>query len=161
MINAWGEKRIFKKGEEAFNAAVVNLGALGVISEVTIQVTNAFNLHDKTFTEKFETVIDKIDEYVHGCDHFKLLWLPPSDDVVVYTYRRTQEKTNDSRFRQIINDEIISVLGYRLLVKIGNLHRPWRAPINKFLTQNFDNPLDRIEKSYKVFNVPEPATQRN
>jgi hypothetical protein len=78
----------------------------------------------------------------------------------VYTYKRTNEPVNDSRFRQILNDEIISVLGYRLLVKIGNLHHPWRVPINKFLTKNFDKPLDRIEKGYKVFNVPEPPKHR-
>jgi L-gulonolactone oxidase len=160
LITADGEKLIFEKGDEQFQATIIGLGALGVISEVTLNVTSAFNLHDRTFTANFKDVIDKLDEYVNGCDHFKLWWLPTSDDVVVYTYRRTDEKANDSRLRQILNDEIISVLGYRLLVKIGNIHHPWRIPINKFLTKNFDKPLDRTEKSFKVFNVPEPPKHR-
>jgi FAD/FMN-containing dehydrogenase len=160
LIKASGAKIILNKGEEQFNAAIIGLGTLGIISEVTLQVTEAFNLHECTFTENFEKVIEKLDEYVYGCDHFKLWWLPSSDDVVVYTYKRTNEPVNDSRFRQILNDKIISVLGYRLLVKIGNLHHPWRTPINKFLTKNFDKPLDRIEKGYKVFNVPEPPKHR-
>jgi FAD/FMN-containing dehydrogenase len=160
LIKASGAKIILNKGEEQFNAAIIGLGTLGIISEVTLQVTEAFNIHERTFTENFEKVIEKLDEYVYGWDHFKLWWLPNSADVVVYTYKRTNEPVNDSRFRQILNDEIISVLGYRLLVKIGNLHHPWRTPINKFLTKNFDKPLDRIEKGYKVFNVPEPPKHR-
>jgi len=45
-------------------------------------------------------------------------------------------------------------------VKIGNLKPSWRRPINTFITQQFDKPLDRNEKSFNVFNVPEPPNHR-
>ena len=160
LIKADGTIQVFKRGHDDFNGAIVNLGALGVVSEMTLQVTDAFNLHDKTYTIDFEELIDKIDELIYGNDHFKIWWLPPAKKAVVYTYKRTQEPVNDSRLRQIFKDEIISVVGYRTLVKIGNLRPAWRRPINTFLTQQFDKPLDRIEKSFKVFNVPEPPKHR-
>lgn len=160
LIKANGEKLILKKGEENFNAAIVNVGCLGVISEMTLQVTEAFNLHDKTYILPFTEVIEHLDEYLQKNDHFKLWWLPPTDEVVVFTYRRTKEPRNDSRLRQFFKDELLSVIAFRLLVKIGNLVNKWRVPINRLLTDQMKGPLDRIEKSYRVFNVPAPPLHR-
>lgn len=160
LINATGEKLTIKKGDSLFDAAIISLGCLGVITEMTLQVSDAFNLHDNTYTRNFLEVIENIEEYIYQNDHFKLWWMPPADNVVVYTYRRTNEQRNDSRLRQFFNDKVLSVLGYRLLVKIGNLKWKWRIPINTYLTKQMDGPLDRIEKSYKVFNVPEPPLHR-
>lgn len=155
-----GTKRIFEKGTDLFNACVVSLGALGIISEVTLQVTDAFNLKEQTQTYSFDEVIEQLDSLLETNDHFKIWWLPPSKNVVVFTYQRTAESVNDSRFRQFFQDKIISVVGYRALVLVGNLFPNLRPKINQFLTAQFDKPLNRIEKSYKVFNVPEPPKHR-
>ena len=66
LIKADGNIQVFKKGDAEFNGAIINLGALGVKSEITLQVTDAFNLHDKTYTNDFELLIDKIDELING-----------------------------------------------------------------------------------------------
>ncbi len=160
LIKSNGEKIVCKKGDDLFDAAIISLGCLGIITEMTLQVTGAFNLHDKTYTKKFTEVIEQLDDFIDGNDHFKLWWLPCSEDVVVYTYKRTQEPRNDSWLRQFFNDYVLSVIGYRLFVRIGNLINKWRNPINRFLTSQMKGPLDRIEKSYKVFNVPEPPFHR-
>ncbi|HYC27232.1 MAG TPA: FAD-binding protein, partial [Chitinophagaceae bacterium] len=158
LIKADGTKAVFHKGEELFNASIIGLGCLGIITELTLQVTDSFNLHDKTCTARFSDVIENIDEYI-AHDHFKLWWLPPAEDAVIYTYKRTNVPCNDSRLRQILNDEIFSVWAYRGLVKAGNVMNRWRSPINRFLTSQI-KPLDRIEKSFMVFNVPEPPKHR-
>jgi hypothetical protein len=59
-----------------------------------------------------------------------------------------------------LKDEILSVWAYRSLVKVGNLVNRWRNPINRFLTSQMKGPLNRIEKSFMVFNVPEPPRHR-
>lgn len=160
LITANGEKRICKKGDDLFDAALISLGCLGIITEMTLQVTDAFNLQEITYTRKFSEVIEHIDDYIDTNDHFKLWWLPCSEDVVVFTYRRTQAARNDSRLRQFFNDYVLSVAGFRLLVRVGNLVNRWRNPINRYLTRQMKGPLDRIEKSYLVFNVPEPPKHR-
>jgi L-gulonolactone oxidase len=57
-------------------------------------------------------------------------------------------------------DEFLSVNVYRLLLRVGNLNREWRKNINRALVKKFIQPLIRTEKSYKVFNVPEPPVHR-
>ncbi len=162
LIKANGEKLVLhhERDKELFNLCVVNLGCLGVVSEITLNVVPAFNLHDRTSVMNLEQAINQLHEMVNSIDHFKLWWFPHVDDVVVYRYTRTQEKVNDSRFRQWLMDEILSVSVYRLFIKIGNINRDWRKRINRALVKKFMQPLNRIEKSYKVFNVPEPPLHR-
>ena len=162
LIKADGTKVIINKTKdvELFNASVISIGCLGVISEITLQVTDAFNLHEYTTTMPFGEAIEKIDELLQTNHHLKLWWLPPSNNIVVFKYRRTQDKINDSKFRQFFQDRLLSVLGYRLLVLIGRIKNSWIVAINKYLTNQMHGPIDRIEKSYKVFNVPAPPLHR-
>lgn len=162
LIKADGEKIILHKerDRDLFNKCLVSLGCLGVISEITLNIVPAFNLHDYTIAVPFNQAVENLDEHINTTDHFKMWWFPHTDNMVLYRYNRTQVKANDSRFRQWFMDEFISVNIYRLLLKVGNIKRSWRKVINRLLILNFNKPLDRIEKSYKVFNVPEPPLHR-
>jgi L-gulonolactone oxidase len=162
LIKADGTKHIINKEKDTdlFNACVVNLGCLGVISEITLQVTDAFTLHDYTTTLPFDEVIDKLDDYLKDNDHFKLWWLPPCKDIIVFRYRRTHEKPNDSKLRVFLKDHLLSVIIYRFLVFVAKLFPFIAKPLNTMLTWNMKGPLDRIEKSYKVYVVPEPPLHR-
>lgn len=160
LIKADGEKKVLHKEDEWFNAAIISLGCLGIITEMTLQVTQAFNLQDKTYTQNFDEVIDNLDELLQQNNHFKLWWLPPTKDIVVFTYKRTQEQTNDSKFRRFFQEVVLSVWGFRMMVFIGNIFNFLRRYINVYLTNQMKGPLDRIEKSYKVYVVPEPPKHR-
>ncbi len=162
LIQANGEKLQLHKDRdrEQFNLCVVNLGCLGVISEITLNVVPAFNLADHTTAVTYNQAVEQLDELVKTTDHFKMWWFPHTDCMVLYRYTRTNEKANDSRFRQWFMDEFVSVNIYRLLLKVGSFNRNWRKTINGLLIQNFKTPLKRIEKSYRVFNVPEPPLHR-
>jgi D-arabinono-1,4-lactone oxidase/FAD binding domain len=160
LLKADGEKVFIKRNDDLYNAAIVSLGCLGVISEITLEVTDSFNLHDYTETILFDDVIENLDELLRKNDQLKFWWLPPAKKLIVYKYNRTQEKRNDWRIRQIWKDELSSVLFYRSLVKIAEVFPQTADSISKLLTYNFRGPLNRIEKSFRVFNVPEPPLHR-
>lgn len=162
LLKADGKKvTLQRKGDkELFNQCLVNLGSLGIVSDLTINIVPAFRLHEQTYVMNYNEAVAQLDELVNSTDHFKMWWFPHTEQVVVYRYMRTKEPPNDSRFRQWFMDELVSVNLYRLLLKIGTVNRNWRININRSLLKNFLKPLDRIEKSYKVFNVPEPPLHR-
>lgn len=162
LIKADGTKLFIHKEKDSalYEACVVNLGCLGIISTITLQVVDAYNLHDRTSTMSFDEVIDNLDTLLQKNDHLKLWWLAPSKNVIVYRYQRTQEKRNDTRIRQFLKDEFLSVLVYRSLVFLAKIFPRLAKGINKLLTMSYDGGLDRIEKSYKVFIVPEPPLHR-
>lgn len=162
LIKADGKKVLINrdKDQDQFNATVVSLGCLGVMSEVTLEVTEKFNLHDFTETILFDEVIENLDELLAGNEHLKFWWLPPAEKLIVYKYNRTAEQINDWRIRQIWKDELSSVLFYRSLVKIARVFPRIAPTVSRLMTRLFKGPLDRVEKSYRVFNVPEPPLHR-
>jgi FAD/FMN-containing dehydrogenase len=78
----------------------------------------------------------------------------------VFRYQRTKEKPNDSKLRVFLKDIILSVYIYRFWVFLAKLFPFIAKPLNTILTWNMKGPLDRIEKSYKVYIVPEPPLHR-
>ncbi len=162
LVKAGGEKVAIhhERDKQLFNLCAVNLGCLGVISEITLNIVPAFNLHDQTEVMNFSEALERLDELINETDHFKLWWFPHTEQVVVYRFTRTNEAVNDSRLRQWFMEEFISVNMYRLLLKVGSIKREWRKGINRTLVRKFIQPLDRIAESFKVFNTPEPPLHR-
>ncbi|MEX2589589.1 MAG: FAD-binding protein, partial [Chitinophagales bacterium] len=158
LIDGNGTKQIFDRDEDAerFQLAVVHLGALGIVTEICIKIVPAFQLHEQTELLDFDILCKNYHEIVHSADHVKFWWFPPCSKILVYRYNRTRERPNDSRFRQWFIDEFISVYAYRFMVAIGNLNPNWRPGFNHLISNYFIRPVNRIEQSFKVFNVPSP-----
>ena len=157
LIDGAGRSVTIERGNPELAGAIVGLGALGIVHAVTFDVVPAFRLHDRTRTERFEDVIERIDEHVAGCDHFKLWWLVPNAEAVVFRYSRTDRAANDSALRRWVKDRLISVAVYRSLLAVGQLSgRRWIPGINRFLTRQAGRPLDRITPSHIGFLTPIP-----
>ncbi len=62
-----------------FKAAQVSLGALGIISQVTLQLLPAYRLHEKTWAEPFDKCMEKLDSYINATRHFEYFWSPKED----------------------------------------------------------------------------------
>lgn len=56
---------------EVFHAARVGVGALGIISTVTLQCEPAFRLRAVEMPERVDTLLASLDEHVQGNDHFE------------------------------------------------------------------------------------------
>jgi FAD/FMN-containing dehydrogenase len=160
LVKADGEVLVVEKGTELFKTALISLGSLGIITEMTINVVPKFQLHERSGIMDFEEVCDNILDWVKEHDHIKMWWFPHTDKMMVYRYQRTQEPVNDTWFRQKLMDEWVSVYFYRLMLWWGNRKPTRRRTINSKVLTAFLADVDRIERSYKVFNVPEPPIHR-
>lgn len=161
LIDGAGRDVTLERGQPDFDGAVVSLGALGVVYAVTFDVVEAFRLHDQTQLESFDTVIERLDEFVAASDHLKIWWLCPEDQVIVYRYRRTSEPADDSRLRRWFKERVFSAGIYRSLLALSQLReRRWIPPINRFLTREAGRPLDRRVASHIGFLTPIPPVHR-
>ena len=76
---------------DVLDVARVNLGALGVVSTVTLQCVPAFNLHAVEGAEPVDDVFDSLDDLVDGTDHFEFFWVPHTRWALTKRNRRTEE----------------------------------------------------------------------
>lgn len=148
------------KDSEVFKTALVSLGSLGIITEMTINIVPKFQLHERSGLMDFEEVCDNILDWLKKENHIKMWWFAHTDKMMVYRYNKTYEPVNDTWFRQKFMDEWVSVYFYRLMLWWSN-----RKPIRrKWMNQQIVNGLlpdvNRTERSYKVYNVPEPPIHR-
>ena len=149
-----------EKDSDQFDLALVSLGSMGIITEMTIDIMPKFNLHERSGIMDFDEVCDNILDWVHEHDHLKMWWFPHTDKMMVYRYDRTTEPANDNWFRQKLMDEWVSVYLYRFMLWWGNRKPSHRRFINSRILTPFLADVDRVERSYKVFNVPEPPIHR-
>jgi FAD/FMN-containing dehydrogenase len=60
-------------------AAAVALGALGVITQVTLQLVPAYGLHERTWIVPFADCLAQLPEQIQANRHFEFFWVPEAD----------------------------------------------------------------------------------
>jgi FAD/FMN-containing dehydrogenase len=68
---------------ELFSAARVSLGLLGVVTAITLRVTPAYRLHQRSWVAPFEDTMAQLDEQITANAHFEFFWLPRHDAAVL------------------------------------------------------------------------------
>ena len=76
---------------EVFAAARVGLGALGILSTVTLQCVPAFNLHAVEEPMRLDHVLEHLDEYVDGNNHLEFFWVPHTGWAITKRNNRTDQ----------------------------------------------------------------------
>ncbi|KAJ1964501.1 D-arabinono-1,4-lactone oxidase [Dispira parvispora] len=74
---------------ELFAAARCHLGALGIITQVTLQCEKAFRLESQQRPVAYEDMVNHFDELVESAEHVKFLWFPYHDRVTICQLNRT------------------------------------------------------------------------
>lgn len=66
---------------EIFRAALVGLGALGVLVTITFRVVPMFRLHAAERGHSYTKIVDSFAERARGADHYEFNWFPGSSEV--------------------------------------------------------------------------------
>lgn len=82
---------------ELLRAGRVSLGLLGVISEITLQVTDAFNLHDRIWRMDFEECMERHDDLASKHRHFSFFWCASEDSAYCYRLPDTSATSKSGR----------------------------------------------------------------
>jgi L-gulono-1,4-lactone dehydrogenase len=80
---------------ELFNAARVGLGAVGVVSTVTLRCVPAFSLVAAERPMALEAVLESFDELAASNDHFEFYWFPYGRKALVKRNNRVSPDSSD------------------------------------------------------------------
>jgi L-gulonolactone oxidase len=74
-----------------FHAARVGVGALGVVSQVTLRVVPAFRLRAVEGAQRLDDLVEQLDDHVDGNDHFEFFWIPHTKWALTKRNNRTDD----------------------------------------------------------------------
>jgi FAD-linked oxidoreductase len=143
---------------ELFAAALVSLGALGVVSTVTLRTEPAFVLAAEERPEPLEAVLDALNENVASNDHFEFYWFPYGSKALTKRNNRMPAGTSPepmSPVRQFWEYQVLENAALGALCRIGRLMPRLVPPIGR-LTSTVLSPRSYRDVSHRVF-----VTSRN
>lgn len=89
LVDGEGEVRTYDRGDDGFGPAQVSLGALGVITEVTLDLEPAYDLRLVKSKRDVDAVLDEIEELRDGNRNFEFFWFPHTDVAVTKEINET------------------------------------------------------------------------
>ena len=94
------------EGGELFDAARLHLGALGIVTRVSMRVVKLYNLHEVKYQLDYTTWSAKALDIVAANEHVKFWLEPHSGTVMVYESNRTKDAVRGNRPGWVENVEI-------------------------------------------------------
>ena len=151
-----------QQNSEILHAARVGLGALGVITEVTIQCVEAFNLHAVEEILPIGEVTNNFDHWSTTTDHIEFFWMPNTDKALLKRNTRTLEEplrprnkrhALKRRWNRFKNEEIKQNVLFGAMNHLGKIAPPLVPKLNSMVTGESGR-AEYITTSYEVFASP-------
>jgi FAD-linked oxidoreductase len=122
IITADGEPHDFSKGSDplGLRAARVSLGALGVVTRVTLRCVPLFTLRRLDLPRELDETLAELDERVEANDHFEFYGFPYTGRVMTRESERSDRATEPSaRWKRWVNDVVAENAVPGLLFRLG------------------------------------------
>lgn len=111
---------------DVFSAACVGLGAMGVLSTVTLECVPAFNLHAVEEPMRVDKVLDELDALVDGNDHFEFFYVPHTGWALTKRNNRTDAAVGGyPRWKEWYEKVLLENVGFGFAQWIGRARPQW------------------------------------
>jgi FAD-linked oxidoreductase len=142
------------KEADAFKAAQVSLGALGVLSTVTLRCVPAYNIHSLQEPRRIDELLDRFDELSANNDHFEFFWFPHTEWAQAITNTRTQDappaKQRRTGVGAYVNDILLENHAFGMIQRAAQVRRQW-IPGLASITARTMSRKEMTDRSDRIF----------
>ena len=136
---------------DAWRAARVSLGALGVITAMTLMTVPAFTLHGVDKPQPLDDVLENLDELAESNDHFEFYNFPHSDIALTRANNRVDSPPQPRSAVKAWVDDVLVVNHLLELVCRTGRRLPRMIPrLNRFASR-LAGKSERVDQSYLIF----------
>lgn len=139
-----------------FDAARVGLGALGVVTTVTLQCEPAFILRAQEEAMGIDRVLADLDELAQDNDHFEFFWFPHTDAAMVKRNNRLPAGAEQEPLRPVrswVEEELLANVAFGAVCQLG-LRRPSLIPALNRRSVRLMGSRTYTGASHEVFSSP-------
>jgi L-gulonolactone oxidase len=134
--------------------ARIGLGALGILTSVTLRVEPLFTLAAHEAPMRWDEALDRFDELAGSNEHFEMYWFPHTDRLLTKRNNRSLEPAEPlSRFRAWLDDEFLSNRVFGWSNHLTNL-RPALVPRLNDISGRALSERRYSDVPHKVFTSP-------
>ncbi len=156
LVTADGQVLEIDENHELLGAARVGLGALGIVTEVTLQCVPAFLLHAREEPMALSAVLADLDSLVDGNDHFEFYFFPHTDKALTKKNNRVPEGTPKvplPTWRHRLDDEFLANTLYERVQRLA-VRRPGLIPRINGISGSMLGAREYTDASHEVFISP-------
>lgn len=141
---------------QLFDAALVSLGALGVVTEFTLSVVDDFVLEE--ITEVFSVVdaVRDFDAIRASAPFVKLWWFPHTDRVIVFRYRPTDEPPALSAVAEWVDENLVNRYVFSGLMHLGRRIPRVTPSVNRLVARAYLAERRRVGRAADVLGLAMP-----
>ena len=111
-----------QQNPELLNVARVGVGALGIVTQVTLNVVPAFRLRAVEGAQKLDALIENLDELVDTNEHFEFFWIPHTKWALTKRNNRTTDPVHiPSRAKQWYSKTFLENYAFGAVCALGRL----------------------------------------
>ncbi len=136
-----------------YEAARLGLGALGVVTEVTLAVVPAFLLHAVERPELLSAVLESLDQAIEANDHFEFYWFPHTERALTKRNNRVTDTTPGrplAKWRAYLDDELLSNRAFELMNRLATRVPRSTKPISALAARALTG-REYVDTSHRVF----------
>jgi L-gulono-1,4-lactone dehydrogenase len=138
---------------DAWRAARVSVGSLGVITALTLRTVPAFTLHGVDSQQPLAEVLEALDEHADSNEHFEFYNFPHSDIAITRTNNRTDHPPRPrSRAKGWFDDIMIENHLLGLVCRAGR-RWPRHIPSLNQLASRLAGSSERFDRSHRIFST--------
>jgi FAD-linked oxidoreductase len=153
LVTATGEVLEIDEQHRWFGASRVTLGALGIVTEVTLQCVPAFLLHAREEPMALPAVLEQLGPLVDDNDHFEFYWFPHTTKTLTKRNNRVPDGTPKQplgRVRRWVDDELLSNVAFEGLNRVVSRQRSWIPRVNA-VAASVLSAREYVDDSFEVF----------
>jgi L-gulonolactone oxidase len=141
-------------GGDDLLAARVSVGALGVITEVTLRCVPLFTLRGVDEPRPLAEVLDRLDELAEGARHFELFAFPHTEVALTRTNEVVDEPPRPpGPVRRYVDDVLLGNHAFGAACALGR-RRPQAIPqVNRLVASSFSRKV-RVDRADRIFASP-------
>jgi L-gulono-1,4-lactone dehydrogenase len=138
---------------EVLDVARVGLGALGIVSTITLQAVPAFRLHAVEEPMRVDEVLADFDGFMASEDHVEFYWVPHTGWALTKRNRRTQVPPRPRpRRKAFVDDIVLPNVAFGALCRVGRRRPEWIPRMAKMIPSS--GRIEYVDRSDRVFTSP-------
>lgn len=139
---------------DAWRAARINLGALGVVTAMTLRTVPAFSLRGVDKAEPLDEVLESLEERIRSNDHFEFYMFPYSSHAMTRTNNRVDEPPRRrSKASEWLHDVFLVNTLFGAVCRTGRRF-PRTIPTLNRVAARLSGGNERVDRSYRIFASP-------